>query len=45
MLWALSKTGKATEEKARSLKAKDEKLENKYRSICKTWREKAFPDF
>lgn len=39
------KLSKNTEEKARSMRVWDEKVETEYQDVCSTWLEKAFPDF
>ena len=41
----LSKSFKKTEEQARTLRVSDASLTGQYESICKTWVEKARPDF
>jgi len=41
----LSKSFKKTEEQARTLRVSDVSLTGQYESICKTWVEKARPDF
>jgi hypothetical protein len=44
-IWAAGTLGKPLEERARSLKASDPYLEERYKAVCTSWVKKPFPDF
>jgi len=45
IVWAAGKLTKPTEQKAQNLSVSDLNLSDEYKSVCRTWIRKPFPDF
>ena len=45
IVWAAGKSSKPTEQRAQNLPVSDPNLSDEYRSVCRTWMRKPFPDF
>ena len=45
IVWASGKSFKPTEQKAQNLTVSDPNLSDEYKSVCRTWMRKPFPDF
>lgn len=45
IVWAAGKSSKSTEHRAQNLSVADLSLVDEYRSVCRTWIRKPFPDF
>ena len=45
IVWAAGKSSKPTEQRAQNLPVSDPGLLDEYKSVCRTWMRKPFPDF
>ena len=45
IVWGAGKSSKSTEQKAQNLPISDPDLSDEYKSVCRTWIRKPFPDF
>ncbi len=45
IVWAAGKSGKPIEQRAQNLSVSDLNLRDEYKSICRTWMRKPFPNF
>lgn len=45
IVWAAGKSSKPTEQKAQNLSVSNPNLLDEYKSVCRTWMRKPFPDF
>ena len=45
IVWAAGKSAKSIEKKAQNLSVSNPNLSDEYKSICRTWMRKPFPDF
>ncbi len=45
IVWAAGKSSKPIEKRAQNLSVSDPNLSDEYRSVCRTWMRKPFPDF
>jgi len=45
IVWVVGKSFKPTEQKVQNLAVSDPNLSDEYKSVCRTWMRKPFPDF
>jgi hypothetical protein len=45
IVWGAGKSSKPIEQRAQNLSVSDPNLSDEYRSVCRTWMKKPFPDF